>query len=172
MVAKFKLLTRPPFFLSLGLAIVLVMTGCQSGTDQLSANGSGTTPPPPSGGGGGGGGGTTPPPSPPPAGSASVALDWDSPTTNVDQSCLTNLSGYVISYGTSPGVYSVSETIPVGSVGLTCGAPSTVTACGTVQTCTYTVRGLSLGQWYFSAAAYNTDFVTSPASNEASVTLN
>ena len=156
MVAKLKLLTRPPFFLSLGLAIVLAMPGCQSGTDQLGTNGSGATPPP----------------SPPPAGSASVALDWDSPTTNVDQSCLTNLSGYVISYGTSPGVYSVSETIPIGSVGLTCGNPSTTTACGTVQTCTYTVRGLALGQWYFSTAAYNADLVTSPASNEASVTLN
>jgi len=165
MVTKLKPLTRSSFFVSLGLAIVLAMSGCQSGSDQLSTNGSNATPPP-------SGGGTPPPPSPPPAGSASVALDWDSPTTNVNQSCLTNLSGYVISYGTSPGVYSVRETIPIGSVGLTCGNPSTVTACGTVQTCTYTVRGLSLGQWYFSTAAYNTDLVTSPASNEASVTLN
>ena len=156
MAAKFTHHTRPLFILSLGLAVVLALSGCQSGTDQLSTNGSGATPPP----------------SPPPAGSANVALDWDSPTANVDQSCLTNLSGYVISYGTSPGTYSVSETIPVGSVGLTCANTGTVTTCGTVQTCTYTVRGLSLGQWYFSAAAYNADLVTSPASNETSVTLN
>lgn len=164
MVAELKPLTRSSFFLSLGLAMVLALSGCQSGTDQLSTSGPGATPP--------GGGGTPPPPSPPPAGSASVALDWDSPTTNVDQSCLTNLSGYVISYGTSPGAYSFSETIPIGSVGLTCVNTSTSTTCGTVQTCTYTVRGLSLGQWYFSTAAYNADLVTSPASNEASVTLN
>ena len=170
MAAKFTHHTRPLSILSLGLAIVLAMSGCQSATDggnQLNANGAGAAPPPPSGGGG-----PTPPPSPPPAGSANVALDWDSPTANVDQSCLTNLSGFVISYGTSPGSYSVSERIPVGSVGLTCTNTSTVTACGTVQTCTYTVRGLSLGQWYFSATAYNTDLVTSPASNETSVTLN
>jgi hypothetical protein len=169
MAAKSKLHARPLSILSLSLTIVLAMSGCQSATDggnQLSANGSGGTgsggSTPPSGGGGGGGS--------PPTGSSQVALDWDSPTTNVDQTCLTNLSGYVISYGTSPGTYTYQETVPVSS--LTCTNTSTVTACGTVQTCTHTVVGLSQGQWYFSAAAYNADLVTSPASNEATITIN
>ena len=172
MAAKSKLHTNPLSILSLSLTVVLAMSGCQSATDggnQLSANGSGgtgsggTTTPPPSGGGGGGG-------SAPPTGSSQVALDWESPTTNVDQTCLTNLSGYVVSYGTSPGTYTYQETIPVSS--LTCTNTSTVTACGTVQTCAHTVVGLSQGQWYFSAAAYNADLVTSPTSNEATVTIN
>ena len=88
----------------------------------------------------------------------------------MDQSCLANLAGYTVTYGNAPGSTSHSESIPLGS--LSCVNTNTVTACGTVQSCTYTVRGLSSGQWYFKATAYNTDSTSGPASNEAALTIN
>ena len=141
------------------LAFALVTTGCGQ---SYSASGTGNTnlvgglP-----GGGGGGGGT---------GNSTATLEWDSPTTNVDQSCLTNLAGYVVTYGNTPGATTYQEIIPVSS--LSCTNTATITACGTVQTCSYTVRGLSPGQWYFTAATYNSDLVSGPGSNEAVVTVN
>ena len=35
-----------------------------------------------------------------------ISLAWDAPTTNVDGSPLTDLAGYWIYYGTSPGSYT------------------------------------------------------------------
>jgi len=42
----------------------------------------------------------------------SVTLSWAAPTTNTDGSPLANLAGYKILYGTSPGSYTQTLTIP------------------------------------------------------------
>ncbi|MBI5406699.1 MAG: putative Ig domain-containing protein [Nitrospirae bacterium] len=48
------------------------------------------------------------------ASAGQAILSWDPPATNADGSPLTDLSGYRIYYGTSPGVYGI--TIDVGNV--------------------------------------------------------
>ena len=50
----------------------------------------------------------------PPASAGQAILSWDPPATNADGSPLTDLSGYRIYYGTSPGVYGTA--IDVGNV--------------------------------------------------------
>ena len=134
---------RREFFI---VSIALVMTAC-GGRGE------------PQGGGGGSGSGTF-----------TATLEWEAPTTNMDQSCLTNLAGYTLTYGNASGATSHQESIPLSS--LACVNTNTVTACGTVQTCTYTVRGLSSGQWYFKATTYNTGLIFGAASNEAALTIN
>ena len=128
------------------VAIAFVMTACGGRVE------------PESGGGGGG------------SGTFTATLEWEAPTTNMDQSCLTNLAGYTLTYGNASGATNYQESIPLSS--LACVNTNTVTACGTVQTCTHTVRGLSSGQWYFKATTYNTNLIFGAASNEAALTIN
>jgi hypothetical protein len=94
-------------------------------------------------GGGGGGGGSVNP--------TSAVLDWTAPTTNADNTPLTDLGGYRIYYGTSPG--SSAQTIDVGNV------------------LTYTINNLSSGTYYFRVTAYDTAGNESAPSNEASKTI-
>ena len=147
---------RNAFFV---VAVAIVITACGGEGGGTSSDWNTYTVGGPPGRGGGGGGGTF-----------TATLEWESPTTNGDQSCLTNLAGYTVTYGNIPGATTYQESIPVSN--LACVSTSTVTACGTVQTCTYTVRGLSSGQWYFTATTYNTDLIFGPASNEAALTIN
>ena len=68
-------------------------------------------------------------------GSGSITLAWDAPTENTDESPLTDLAGYKIYYGTSPGLYS--ESVDVGDVNQT------------------TISNLPPGEWCFASIAYN-----------------
>lgn len=111
---------------SLIILIALIIGGCGGGT-----GGTGTT-----GATGGTGGGS------------SATLSWDAPTTNIDGSALTDLAGYKIYYGTSPGNYS--SAVDVGNVN------------------TYTISGLSAGANYFAVSAYNTAGNESNKSDEVS----
>ena len=67
----------------------------------------------------------------------SVTLSWSAPTENTNGSALTNLSGYVIYYGTSPS--AMTQTIDINTVGML----------------TYVVDNLSAGSWYFQIVAVN-----------------
>ena len=81
-----------------------------------------------------------------------VTLSWKRPTTNTDGTRLTNLAGYKIYYGTSPGNYS--EIIDVG------------------KATKYTIADLPDGfTYYFVATAYNTSGYESGYSNEVSKTI-
>ena len=80
----------------------------------------------------------------------SATLSWTPPTRNTDGSTLTNLAGYRILYGTSPG--SPNRTIQVANPG----------------TSRYVVENLAAGTWYFSVRAYSTGGAESTASNTAS----
>ncbi len=80
-----------------------------------------------------------------------MSLAWDAPTTNADGTPLTDLAGFKIYYGTTPGVYGTPKDVP--------GA--TVT--------TYDLTGLTPGTTYYIAAtAYDTSGIESVRSSEVS----
>lgn len=83
----------------------------------------------------------------------SANLSWNVPTENTDGSPLTDLAGYHIYYGTSPG--QLSTTITVAS-------PSETS---------YVVSGLAAGTYYFSIVAYNSLGLDSAQSNVGSKTI-
>lgn len=79
----------------------------------------------------------------------SVALQWDAPTTNTDDTALTDLAGFNIYQGTATGVYG--SPIDVGN-----------------KLCTI-IGGLTAGTThYFAATAYDGDANESAYSNEVS----
>lgn len=96
------------------------------------------------GGGGGGGGGSAAP-------TGSATLDWVAPTQNDNGTTLTDLAGFKVHYGTSPGTYTQTITVPNAAA------------------VTYTVTALPAGAtYYFVVTAFNAAGVESNPSNEAS----
>jgi hypothetical protein len=89
-------------------------------------------------------------------GNNSATLSWDPSTTNADGTLITNLAGYKIYYGTLSNTYTGS--IDVGSA--TCNTE-----------CSYTIEGLSPGEYYFTVIAYDTSGIESGYSNEVSKTF-
>jgi hypothetical protein len=83
----------------------------------------------------------------------SATLSWTPPTRNSDGSTLTNLAGYRILYGNSPG--ALTRTVQVANPG----------------TSRYVVENLAAGTWYFAVRAYSTTGVESSTSNTASKTV-
>jgi ABC-type glycerol-3-phosphate transport system substrate-binding protein len=83
----------------------------------------------------------------------SVTLSWSAPTENTNGSALTNLSGYVIYYGTSAS--AMTQTIDVNTVGIL----------------TYVVDNLSAGTWYFQIVAVNAAGVQSNPSVTVSASI-
>ncbi|MEN8263516.1 MAG: choice-of-anchor D domain-containing protein [Nitrospirota bacterium] len=82
-----------------------------------------------------------------------VTVSWDPPTTNEDTTPLTDLSGYILYYGTTPGDYF--DNIDVGNV------------------TTYQVNNLTDGlTYYFAVTAYNTSRTESEYSDEEVITIN
>ncbi len=77
-----------------------------------------------------------------------VTLSWDPPTTNVDGTPVTDLTGYRIYYGLSSRNYS--WVIEVGNV------------------TTYKIENLSPNTYYFAVTAYDTSGNESDYSNEVS----
>lgn len=92
--------------------------------------------------------------------SASVAptnktadVTWSAPTTNTDGSALTDLAGYQIYYGTSPGALTQSINVPNATA------------------VDYVVQGLTQGTWYFAVAAYTNTGLQSNFSTVVSKTI-
>ena len=95
------------------------------------------------GGGGGGGGGTA---------TGTATLSWTAPTLNDNGTALTDLAGFKVHYGTSPGAHPL--TIDAGNV-------------TTIQ-----VASLAAGHtYYFVVTAYNAAGIESDPSNEGSKTI-
>ncbi len=92
-------------------------------------------------------------PPPPPPTTGSVALDWTAPTTNTNGTALTDLSGFIINYGTSAS--DMAQTVAISSASAT----------------SYTVQGLAAGTWYFEVFAVASDGTQSAASNVVSTTI-
>jgi nitrite reductase/ring-hydroxylating ferredoxin subunit len=82
-----------------------------------------------------------------------ATLKWVAPSKNTDGSAITNLSGYVISYGLSAS--SLSQTVSISS-------PATTS---------YTVQNLGQGTWYFAVSATETDGTVSALSAVVSKTI-
>ena len=87
----------------------------------------------------------------PPPGNAN--LSWTVPTLNTNGTALTDLSGYTISYGTSPTALTQSVTI----------TDPTVTS--------HTITGLAAGTWYFAIVATASNGTQSALSNVGSKTI-
>ena len=83
----------------------------------------------------------------------SATLTWLPPTTNTDGSPLSNLAGYRIHWGTTPGSYSSSVTVM--NPGLA----------------TYVVENLAPNTYYFAVKAINSSGAESGFSNQASKTI-
>jgi len=83
----------------------------------------------------------------------SVTLSWSAPTENTNGSALTNLTGYVIYYGTSAS--AMTQTIDINTVGML----------------TYVVDNLSAGTWYFRIVAVNAAGVQSNPSVTVSASI-
>jgi len=84
----------------------------------------------------------------------SATLRWTAPTQNTDGSAITNLTGYVIEYGTSQG--ALSQTVNISN-------PATTS---------YTVQNLGSGTWYFALSSVNATGATSALSSVVSKTIN
>lgn len=100
---------------------------------------------------------------------SSITLEWDSPTTTTDQTCLGDLAGYRL-YVTGSGGGSLNQILPVNS--LVCLPSGRATSCGEIQTCSYTVNGLTRGTWSFVATAYDNSGNESPFSNSVTYSAN
>ena len=81
-------------------------------------------------------------------------ISWTPPTENTDGSPLTDLAGYKIYYGTTPGNYGIPITI--NNPGLS----------------SYLVENLASSNWYFVMAAFNSSGIESSYSAEVSKTIN
>jgi hypothetical protein len=81
----------------------------------------------------------------------SATLVWATPTTNTDGTPLTNLAGYKVYYGTTPGVYT---SVDVGNVN------------------SYQVNNLTTGQkYYFTVTDYDSKGIESAYSSVVSKTI-
>jgi hypothetical protein len=88
------------------------------------------------------------------AANGTAALNWSPVTQNTDGSELTDLAGYLVFYGTSPG------------------AMSTLVTLSDPNQTSYVVANLSAGTWYFSVAAYTSSGIQGEMSNVASKSIN
>jgi hypothetical protein len=85
-------------------------------------------------------------------GTFSTTLSWTAPTLNEDGTNLTDLAGYKIYWGTTPGVYTDSVNVDAGLT-------------------TYVVENLAPGTYEFVATAINSAGVESQFSNTATKVL-
>jgi hypothetical protein len=85
--------------------------------------------------------------------SGTATLVWVAPTQNTDGSTVTNLSGYLVWYGTSASSLSVTATIT---------NPATTS---------YTMPNLGQGTWYFAVSATSSDGTQSGLSTVVSKTI-
>jgi len=83
-----------------------------------------------------------------------ASLSWAPPTENTDGSPLTDLAGYKIHYGTSPGSYG--NTITINNPGLT----------------SHLIENLASSDWYFVMTSFNSSGIESNYSTEVSKTIN
>lgn len=93
-----------------------------------------------------------PVPPPPPSGTGSIAVSWVAPTSNADGTPLTDLGGYRVQWGQTPGSYSASASVGAG-------------------VSSYVIPSLSSGTWYVVVRALDTAGNESLPSVERSATL-
>jgi len=82
-----------------------------------------------------------------------ATLNWVPPTVNADGTPLTDLAGYTIRYGTSPG--TLDQVIEITNPGLT----------------SYVVEDLAPATWYFAISSLNSQGVESQTTGVAWTTI-
>lgn len=85
--------------------------------------------------------------------SRAATLSWDAPISNTNGTPLTDLIGYRIYYGSSPG--ELVQTIRIGSIGMQ----------------TYVIDDLEPGTWYFAVRAVAANGAESTLSDIAVKTI-
>ena len=85
-----------------------------------------------------------------------TTLLWESPTTNIDGSPLTDLAGYKVYHSQASGVYTDTDSKDVGNV-ISINIQNTI--------------GNLKGTWCFVATAYDADLNESSFSNEVCATF-
>jgi hypothetical protein len=83
----------------------------------------------------------------------SIVVSWVPPTENTDGSPLTDLAGYKVYWGTSPGSYPNSATINNPGIA------------------SHVIDNLVAGTWYFALAAFNTVGIESELTSAVSGTI-
>ena len=126
-------------FVALLFFVVILFVGCGGGVSSTPLQETNTSG---SGSGSGSGTGTS---------TGSAVLSWATPTTNTNGTPLTNLAGYKVYYGTTPGTYT---SIDVGNVN------------------SYQVNDLTNGQtYYFAVTDYDSNGIESDYSTVVSKTI-
>ena len=80
-------------------------------------------------------------------------LQWTAPTRNDDGSPLTDLAGYKVRYGQSPG--ALTQVVNVAGGAITSAR----------------IEGLAAGTWYFTVASYTTTGVESAQTGAVSKSI-
>lgn len=102
-----------------------------------------------------------------------VSLSWQSPTRYVDNTCLSGIQGYRLSYGTSSGNYQTSRDLSLNGGDVACEQTAYDTACGMpVMNCSHVTEPLDSGTWYFVTQTIDLSGTVSVNSNEASKQIN
>ena len=95
-----------------------------------------------------------------------AVLSWDAPTTNTDNTCITDQGGYNVYHSSASGVYD-TELLDVPAFCVDTGDDSG-TGCGNVFRCNYTVTTLSDGMRYFVVTSVDLAGNNSDPSSEVS----
>jgi len=102
-----------------------------------------------------------------------VNLSWQSPTRNVDNSCLSGIEAYRLSFGTSSGNYQTSRDLSPGNGDVSCEQTDYDNSCSMpVMTCSYVTEPLESGTWYFVTQTIDLSGTVSANSNEVSRQVN
>lgn len=98
-----------------------------------------------------------------------ATLSWEAPVTNLDGTCADDLEGFRVHAGSESGVYTKTQQVSLASSDLTCEQTGLDATCSVpVQTCTYTMSGLTSGTWFFAVQAFDVGMSYSPFSDEVS----
>ena len=98
-----------------------------------------------------------------------AVLEWDVPTTRADGSCLRDLGGFAVSWGTDPDQLVHTQRIPLEE--LSCRGTGENTPCGEIQRCSFTVGDLAPSTWYFMLYAYDDELIPSEGSEVVQKTI-
>ena len=100
-------------------------------------------------------------------------ISWNPPTQYTDDSCLTDIEGFDISYGNDSGSYHTTKNLVLSSGQVSCVQEGFDSVCNQpVMRCSYTTEALMPGDWYFVVQTYNSSGVRSFYSVEGSKTIN
>ncbi|MCW9012946.1 MAG: fibronectin type III domain-containing protein, partial [Gammaproteobacteria bacterium] len=96
-------------------------------------------------------------------------LSWTSPTRNSDDSCLSGIEGYRVSFGSASGIYTQTVDLSLSGGEVLCTQSDFDAVCNEpIMSCSYSTTPLSAGTWYFVVQAQDQSGVYSMYSNEAS----